>query len=123
MLRILARTALALSLMSATTACHSSNPNLGAAIGAAAATVATHVAVAAIQHAIEGHKERAEDGRDHATAPARPETTCEKKRREWGYTHPSGMRPPPQLACGPDGEFAAPEVYGREAQIAADGDR
>jgi len=122
MLRLLARTALCLSLVPALTACSNSN-SVGAALGAVAATVATHVAAAVIDEAINGRSDPAGSRAERPTPPGRPETSCEKKRREWAYTHPDGRRPPPQLACGPDGEFAAPEVYGREAEIAADGAR
>jgi hypothetical protein len=60
--------------------------------------------------------------RRYATAPSAPRSypdeeirlgiTCERKRDEF-LTVFQGSRPlPPQLHCGPNGEFGSPRVYG-----------
>ena len=43
----------------------------------------------------------------------RADVTCEKKRDEWLVVYQNSRRLPPQLRCGPNGEFGSPHVYGR----------
>jgi hypothetical protein len=70
-----------------------------------ASEVVQAVGAALLNAVVQAGSDSSSSGAD-AQTPTRPETACETQLRQWREMHPDGgVKVPPQLRCGPNGEW------------------
>jgi hypothetical protein len=57
---------------------------------------------------INGVAQAAQSNSDSSSPSGRPRSPCELQLEDWYEMHPDGGKVPPQLRCGPNGEWGGP---------------